>query len=66
MDAREQRRGGVTREFVWILGALGVVIALEYALGIEPQSVESLVLIGVVLLGVIVLSAIVFTLRRDR
>jgi hypothetical protein len=56
----------MTREFVWILGALGVVIALEYALGIEPRSVESLLLIGAVLLGVTVLSAVVFTLRRDR
>jgi hypothetical protein len=56
----------MTREFVWILGALGAVIALEYALGIEPRSVESLVLIGAVLLGVTVLSVVVFALRRDR
>jgi hypothetical protein len=57
---------GVTREFVWILGALGVVIALEYALGIEPRSAESLLLIGAVLVGFTVLSAVVFALRRDR
>jgi hypothetical protein len=56
----------MTREFAWILGALGVVIALEYALGIEPQSIESLVLIGAVLLGVTILSAVVFSLRKDR
>jgi hypothetical protein len=56
----------MTREFVWILGALGVVIALEYALGIEPRSAGSLVLIAAVLLGVAVLNAVVFALRRDR
>jgi hypothetical protein len=56
----------MTREFVWILGALGVVIALESALGIEPQSIESLVLIGAVLLGVTILGEAVFALRKDR
>jgi hypothetical protein len=56
----------MTREFAWILGALGVLIALEYALGIEPRSTESWLLGGAVLLGVALISVAVSALRRDR
>jgi hypothetical protein len=56
----------MTREFLWILGALGVLIALEYALGIEPRSAESWVLFGIVMAGVVVISAVVFAARKDR
>jgi hypothetical protein len=65
-SSARQEACGVTREFVWILGALGAVIALEYALGIEPRSAESLLLIGGVLVVFTVLSAVAFALRRDR
>jgi hypothetical protein len=56
----------MTRDFIWILGALGVLIALEYALGIEPRSAESWLLGGAVLLGVALISVGVSALRRDR